>query len=198
MKYEIINKIEKDYLKQIVKIHYDSLSYRSFITNFGESFLFQLYISILKKKLGFLVCASEDNQVIGFILACIDSSKIFPLVFKKFYIFLPLIIGGILKKPNLILNLLQTFLYKNKAITNIKAELLVIAVKENYRSKGLGGSLLKLFEDRFRELGIERYKVTVHKDMLASNNFYLNHSMKLLKTFNLYGVTWNVYVKDLV
>jgi len=198
MEYKVIYNAERKILKEIVKIHYESLAYRSFITNFGEDFLFLIYLCMLEKKLGFLVCSSEGDNMTGFILACVDSSKLFSLIFRKFFLFLFIIIKGVIKSPGLIVKVLQTLSYENRAAPDIKPELVVIAVKENYRSKGIGRDLMTIMEDEFKKTGISAYKVTVHKEMLRANNFYLNNGMRLLKTFYLYGVPWNAYVKNVV
>jgi len=198
MEYRITYGLEREALKKIVKIHHESLAHRSFITNFGEDFLFLLYSCIMEKRSGFLVCAYEGDNITGFILACVDASRLFSLIFERFFSFLFIIIKGVIKSPRLMVKVLQTLLYKNEAALAPKPELLVIAVKENYRSKGIGRDLVAAMENEFKKIGTSAYKVTVHKEMTGANNFYLNNGMRLLKTFYLYGIPWNVYVKNVV
>lgn len=197
MEYKIIYHDESDFLKQAARLHYESLSYRSFITSFGENFLYQLYKGILQIHIGFFVCAIQDNQLKGFILGCFDSSKLILVVVKRLYIFFPLIISRIIKNPALMIKLYETLRYTNKSDERIKSELLIIAVKENYRSRGIGTFLIKLLNDEFKKYEIVKYKVTVHKDMHRSNDFYIKTGMKFLKTFYLYNLQWNVYVKNI-
>lgn len=197
MEYKIIYHDENDFLKQAAQLHYESLSYRSFITSFGENFLYQLYKGILQTHIGFFVCAIQDNQLKGFILGCFDSSKLILVVGKRLYIFFPLIISRIVKNPALMIKLYETLRYTNRSDERIKSELLIIAVKENYRSRGIGTFLLKLLDDEFKKYEIVKYKVIVHKDMHRSNEFYVKNGMKFLKTFHLFNLQWNVYVKNI-
>ena len=197
MEYKIIYHDESDFLKQAAQLHYESLSYRSFITSFGENFLYQLYKGILQTHIGFFACAIQDNQLKGFILGCFNSSKLILVVVKRLYIFFPLIISRIIKNPALMIKLYETLRYTNRSDERIRSELLVIAVKENYRSRGIGTFLLKLLEDEFKKYEIVIYKVTVHKDMHRSNDFYVKTGMKFLKTFYLSNLHWNVYVKNI-
>ncbi len=44
---------------------------------------------------------------------------------------------------------------------------------------------------------IKKYKVTVHNDMIDSNKFYLKTGFTFFKTFNMYDMQWNLYVKDI-
>ena len=79
----------------------------------------------------------------------------------------------------------------------IKAELLVIAVEAKSRSKSIGSVLVEKLNNEFKKQGVLEYKVTAHKEMNKSNNFYLKNGMRLLKTFNLYNIPWNIYLKNI-
>jgi len=80
----------------------------------------------------------------------------------------------------------------------VKPELLVIAVRQEFRSKQIGTNLVEELEKQFKKNGVSRYKVTVHNAMTDSNRFYLDNGMKILKTFYLYDTQWNLFAKDIL
>jgi len=182
---------------EIAKIHYDTLSYRSFITCFGRQFLYELYNGILVDRLGFFILARIENNVNGFILGCTDSTKLMSIIFKRPFSYLRLILPKVIKKPALIIKLVETLLYSWKEGVAIKPELLVIAVDSKSRACGVGSKMLCKLNDEFKKRGIFEYKVTVHKVMDKSNNFYIKNGMELIKTFHFYGVDWNIYALQL-
>lgn len=196
MEYRVISEYDENLLKQAADLHYENLSYRSFITCFGPEFLYQLYKGILACRLGFFVFASSNSKLKGFILACIDSTKLMLVIAERFWIFARLIIPVIFRNPALIKKLLETILYWKKEGVAMKAELLVIVVERKSRLERIGSILIEKINDEFRRQGILEYKVTVHKEMSESNNFYLKNGMQLLRTFQLYSTQWNIYLKN--
>lgn len=185
-------------VKQAVVIHYASLSYKSFITSFGIGFLEKIYRMILTSSTGFLLLAlDKDNDVKGFILYTLDTGTMFRLFFQNLHVFWISIVGSILKKPTVIFKLFQTLFYPAKEGVDIKAELLSIAVKDEYRSKSIGAKLVEHLDNEMVSLGIREYKVAVLQNMERSNHFYGRLGFQLTNSFNMYNQRWNLYVRKL-
>jgi GNAT superfamily N-acetyltransferase len=197
MEFRVTNKIDRSIISQAAKLHYESLSYRSFITLFGQRFLELLYEMLLQEQLAFFVVAIEEDRLLGFLLACYDSSKLSQVMIKRSGLFFPIMLNVLIKKPYLIKNIFETVFYSTKEGKDIKPELLVMAVDEAHRSLGIGSKMIATLEEEFLRLGYKRYKVTVHQGMARSNKFYQANKMRFLKDFVLYGYTWNLYQKDL-
>lgn len=197
VEYAVQDQFDPDLVRQAVDLHSGALSHRSFITSFGKRFLYELYTSLLEQHLAFLVTAREGARLEGFILACSRSSRLMSAVTSRPLRFLPIIVPQLLRRPRLILKTIQTLFYSSREGTDVEAELVVIAVSEGERSRGVGTALVRVLEDSFRARGIGRYKVTVHTEMSRSNNFYLRRGMTVHNTFELYGVSWNLYLQDL-
>lgn len=195
MQFHTTHTVEEDILRQAVQLHMAALSYRSFITSFGESFLLNLYRSILELRIGFLVVALDPPRVRGFILGCFDSSRLISIILRKPLVFGPIMIPHMLRHPSSVLNALQILLYPSKLPSSVKAELVVIAVDEASRSQGVGGRMLELFDEELRSQGVLQYKVTVHEAMERSNKFYQANGFALKGKFDLLGVRWNSYVR---
>lgn len=197
MEFQVTNKIDRNIIFQAAKLHYESLSYRSFITLFGQKFLELIYETLLQEQLVFFVLAVEQGNLLGFILACVDSSKLSQIMIKRFNLFFPIIMNVLIKKPYLIKNIFETIFYSSKEEKGIKPELLIMAVDESYRSLGIGSKMIVTMEEEFLRLGYKKYKVTVHQGMARSNKFYQANKMSFLKDFVLYGCTWNLYQKEI-
>lgn len=197
MQFYTTHTVEEDVLRQAVQLHMAALSYRSFITSFGENFLLNLYRSILELRIGFLVVAMDSSRVRGFILGCFDSSKLTSILLRKPLIFAPIMIPYMLRHPSAVLNAIQILFYSSKLRSSVKAELVVIVVDESSRSRGIGGRMLELFDDELRNKAVLEYKVTVHEEMERSNNFYQTNGFALNGKFDLLGVRWNSYVRGI-
>ncbi len=196
MDVRVINTVDGEMFSQIAKLHYDSLSYRSFITLFGVDFLRKIYEAIVMERLGFFVVAVETNALKGFLLGLTDSTQLTKIIFKRILNFLPMLISGLIKHPGAIRYLWETVFYADKEGGEIKPELLVMAVQEEHRSQGIGSALVRKLDEEFRKKGIHHYKVTVHQEMKRSIHFYERNCMSFKKPFRLYGHVWNVYVRD--
>jgi ribosomal protein S18 acetylase RimI-like enzyme len=197
MELKITSAADRDILAQVARLHYESLSYRSFLSLFGEGFLQKIYEYLLKDRLGFLILAVEENNVVGFILASLDSSKITRVIYKRIYALLPRMIGAIIRHPGRLINIIETFFYSSREGTDVKPELLVIAVAESRRSSGIGAQLVAKLEETLIKQGCRMYKVTVHSEMKRTVKFYERLQMQLIKEFMLYGHRWSMYVKKL-
>lgn len=195
VQYLTIDYPDEELLRSATIIHINSLSYRSFITQFGEEFLYQTYKLIVQSKNGFFVVAKINNEVIGFLCFVIDDKKIITNVLKNFYMLLPQIILNCLKDYRSLRTVFMSFLYFSKSKCAIDQELLIIAVKEEYRSGKIGSSMLDILENKLNSMGINQYKVTVHKEMVKAVNFYFNNGFKLENQFIMNNTVWYVLTK---
>ena len=202
LRYRILDRYtpeEDPLLRQACAFHYEALSYRSFVTQFGAGFLHTLYTLILKTETGFLSLAEEKGKLVGFALYLYDASRLMPLVLRYAYLFLPRMLPVLLKNPALIRKTLETLLYGSKKPFISPSEMLVIAVDPEYRSRGIGEQLLKEGDLRLGQRGIRDYVVTVHAEMGRSNRFYEKAGMILTPQsgFLFLGTRWNIYLKKL-
>lgn len=182
---------------QAVRLHIEALSYRSFLTSLGEGFLRRLYDGLLAGGDAFLVAATEADRLVGFILAVTDSRRLFSFVLRHPLRFGPSVARALLRRPWLLRKVLETLAYPRREGASVPAELVVIAVDADRRSSGIGRELLAGLHRELAARGVDAYKVTVHAAMRDSNRFYLTNGFTLDRTFELYGVPWNLYLRRL-
>jgi GNAT superfamily N-acetyltransferase len=147
--------------------------------------------------LGFLVTAEEQGALTGFAVGCTDGKALMRIVKKRLLKFLLIMLPRILRQPGLINRVWQTTRYGENSLSDVPAELLIIAVDEPYRGQGVGQALVGRLEAEFRAKRIMQYKVTVHADNARANMFYQTGGMSRAGSFSLYQVLWNVYRKNL-
>ncbi len=197
IQYLIVNKDnfnEMDF-SEISRIHYKSLSYRSVLTLYGEHFLTEIYKIIVEKQIGFLVIA-KDEHIFGFACAITDNSRLMKTLLLSLNKLIFKMITAIIKRPLLLFKTLEMFKYSSNA-KETKCELLSIAIEEEYRGNKIGSKLLLYLEKEFKKLHINKYQVTVHTEMINSNNFYKQNNMRLSNTFNMLNTQWNLWVKKI-
>lgn len=191
----MINTITSKDCSAITKIHMGALA-GDFLPSLGIGFLTVFYEGIIGKSGVYGFTAVENGKIQGFVVGTNDSSKFFSLALSSNFLKLSLfLLFQLIKKPSLIKNVLETFLYPNRD-TGPKAELVVIAVRKSYQGKGLGRTLVDALEGAFKKDGIKRYKLTVHVDKDAVG-FYEHLGYSRLSSFRLYGKMWYVYEKNI-
>ena len=197
LEFRVVDTFDYKLLSEASRLHIEHLSYRSFITMFGNKFMVELYKDILSDKLGFFVFAMDGENVCGFVLGCVNSKLLFKIIIRKFPKYLLIILPRIVVSPQIIPKLFETLFYVNKENTNVDSELIVIVTDSNYRAVGIGSQLVDVLNKEFLKRGVHQYKVTVHDEMKMSNNFYIKNGMKLCASFLMYNVKWNLYINQL-
>ena len=187
-------------VRRAASLHLRALGYSSFITLFGEEFLYELYRGLLEKGLAFLIVAEKGGELQGFILGSADGSRLNEAILARPVRFGLLMLPAMLRRPGIIVKALEIAFYGRRAEKTgelaAKAELVVIAVEDSTRSKGVGAALVGALERKFASDGVARYKVTCHEDMTRANAFYRKNGFAPQGSFPLAGFVWNLYSKD--
>lgn len=179
----------------ITKIHTSSLA-GDFLPSLGFNFLKTFYDGVIGKCGVYGFGVFEDGKIHGFVIGTTDSSKFFSRAIKAHFLKLSLLLTvRLIKNPTLVKNVLETLRYSKKAV-GPKAELVVIAVDEDYQGKGVGKLLIEALESAFRKEEIKRYKLTVHADKKAVG-FYEHLGYSRRAKFSLYGKIWYIYERKI-
>ncbi len=195
LEYSIVRAPDPGLIRQAVRLHRSSLD-RGFLTSLGEPFLQALYEELLRHELAFLVVAREGDPLRGFILASTDSTRMLSVVLRSPHRFVWSVLAAIVRRPQTVARLVETLSYGPKT-AGVPAELIAIAVQPGLRSLGIGARLLAALDAEVFSRGVRAYKVTVHRDMTDADRFYRRNGFHLATTFRLYGLGWNLYVREL-
>jgi ribosomal protein S18 acetylase RimI-like enzyme len=190
--------IQASYLKQVAEIHAQALA-GDFLPSLGVNFLTVFYKAALASGMAMGCVALTGDTPTGFVLGSPDMSVLFREVIRRAPLQLAqAAIPGIVRRPGLLLKVAETFLYPSReSSTDVKAELVVIAVKPEFRSQGLGLALVKALNAEFKERKIWSYKVTVLQSNQGANRFYARSGFRRAGEFRLYHQSWNLYVYSL-
>ena len=177
------------------KIHIAALG-GDFLPSLGFSFLKTFYNGVINTFGVYGFVYEEDGKVHGFVVGTRNSSKFFRRAIRANFIrFSFLLFVALIKKPTIIKNIFETFLYPKKDV-GAKAELVVIAVDNKYRGKGIGKRLVLALEEEFKNRKITSYKLTVHASKEAVG-FYEHLGYSRISSFRLYDKMWYVYEKKI-
>lgn len=189
-------KFKLAHIKRAVAIHQEALP-EDFLPSLGTSFLSTLYQGLIGKRGIFGFVALEKGEVIGFVLGTEDMDKFLKVGLLSNFIKLSLLLFlQILKKPTILKNIFETFFYSHKE-SGPKAELVVIALDEAYRGRGLGKTLVVVLEKEMKKRKIKEYKLTVTKRNSKAIAFYNRLGFEKKSEFRLYDKKWFVLLKNI-
>lgn len=194
----MIEEMNEKHVAQVCQIHIEALP-DSFLPMLGYDFLKVVYMSILEYNRGFGFVCIKEGKVVGFILACKDTGKLFNDIIKKKWAFLILpIIRKAIKSPSVLIRICETIFYpKKERPEEIQSELLVIAIDKDYRGKKIGKDLINNLNEKFLQEKIYKYCVSVYYTNFNANEFYKSAGFKLERSFTLYNKVFNVYGYEL-
>jgi ribosomal protein S18 acetylase RimI-like enzyme len=190
--------LQREHAASVAELHCAALA-GDFLPSLGQGFLTVFYEGVMDLGVGFGFVAAEDGRPVGFVLGSADTSALFKQVVVSRALMLGLhAIPAIIRKPVLVANVLETFLYPGKeGVVPEKAELVVIGFDAAHRGRGLGRGLVNALNDAFRARGVRSYKVTVLQENLGANSFYRALGFQPALEFELYKKKWNLYKLDL-
>ena len=182
---------------ELAQIHLQALK-GEFLVRLGDEFLQTLYRDFLLQKQT-IIYLMEENEIEGFIFGSLDFPVLLRAVLSsRFFRYLLLVAKQGLRSPRLIVEGASTLLFSFLSeAQSTKAELAVIAVKQEQQRRNIGSQLLKVFEASLKKQGIDFYQVSCTQANRKANHFYRKHSFEKSGEFSLYFKRWNRYVKHL-
>jgi len=166
---------EKDNVDELIRIHKTEIS-QGFLSSLGNKALRLLFSHAIESSLSILLVAKDprDNEIIGFLFGTVNTNSFYrDFILKRFIeslvVFLPMIISF-----NKIYKIFEILLYptRKKVINLPKAELLDIAVKEEYQGKGVARILFKKFLNILINNNISEFKITTGENLIRAQRFY--------------------------
>ena len=146
----------------IVKIHQSAFD-GFFLTSLGSRFLTFYYKAFVKSEDSVVLCAIEDEVVLGF-SAATKQCKGFnsKLIKKSLLSFFGLSIKLLFTQPSALVRLAKNLTKKSEDVEDDEdyAELYSIGVRSDAQGKGIGKKLLNATETKLKEDGVEKVSLT--------------------------------------
>ena len=188
----------------VVGIHQRALE-GSFLAKLGAGFLHQMYGYLIDREIVFVVMVGDRPA--GFVSASVNPSG----MMKRFVLNRPLClvrIGlAVLRRPALLKGVLETVRAPSmsedvwtgvEGESGLRAELLSIAIDEEYHRKGFATKLLTAMEIELQSRGVDCYKVVVGEKLGDANRFYRNSGFRLAGQIAIHGNdVSNIYTKEI-
>lgn len=163
--------------------------FNSFFSKFGRDFLYIIFEGMINSGYGINFVYEEESQIAGFISATTNTQQLFKEILRKNKLSLLFIISfNLLRRPQLLISILESFLYFRKTkLRDVKAELLFIAIDPHYRNKGVSKDLVNIALVELRRVAISKVKVNTLKNNRIVNNLLQNLGFNLVSSFKFYG-----------
>jgi N-acetylglutamate synthase-like GNAT family acetyltransferase len=170
------------YFTDIASLHIEQI-HHGLLPLLGLKFLSRLYYELaISPKTG-VWAAIKSDKLVGFIAGCENVRLSYHAVLSRVWpLFMPLILHVILK-PMLLRKMFNVLYYpfKSSSVTshaiqgcsNIRPEILAIAVGTGMEGQGIGRKLIQAFEEGLSEWNYSGdYRVATNSPDVMSNSFY--------------------------
>jgi ribosomal protein S18 acetylase RimI-like enzyme len=147
---------------------------KSFLGSLGVGFLNILYQTLIIYPGGLLIVAEENDQLAGFVSGVDHIRKFYKFfICKKIFSTIFTILPKLISLNNL-KKILETSNYggHETRVDLPNAELLSIAVNEEYRGQGISAQLFEQLCKSFSSKGITEFKIVVGVELLPARKFY--------------------------
>jgi len=197
---QLVQFASEKHAKPIALLHYQGLN-QSFLRELGIPFLTSMYRFFINHELVYVYLEGEDVK--GFISASLSTNKVMRRFISKSPTGIVNIIIAVLKKPQLIKSILETYKsphteQSGAPIDLPSVELLSIVVSDTARQGGVGTQLLSVLEAELQRLQVRKYKVVAGAKLIGANRFYLKNGFVKAVEIVIHGDdVSNVYVKEL-
>jgi ribosomal protein S18 acetylase RimI-like enzyme len=162
----------KDESIQIAEIHKEEIK-SGFLSTLNLQVLNIFYKSIIDSKEGICIVAlDEGGKVSGFISGTTNIKKLYFNFFKNDFLYIVWLIAKEAVKPGVFKKFIELLFYPSKKSKKNKAELLTIAVKNNFQGQGLAGQILERFVAEMKKKNVVSFNVVVGKDLINAIKFY--------------------------
>ncbi len=174
MKIKHTNITDNDVL-QVANLHLVNIN-QGFLSKLGSKFLYYLYKSISTSLDGFLIIATDNNDiVIGFVAGTTDLQKLYKQLVTKYFIQIVFCILPKILSFSTISRIWDIVIYSRRSVTENglpKSELLSIAVDQHYRGKKAARLLFSELCSEFEKNHITQFKIVVGSDLKRAQAFY--------------------------
>lgn len=192
-----IKKAKKDEAKIIAQIHRESIN-TGFLSTFGDRFLTKLYEFIISANYCACYIYRQNNIPVGFICVSLDSKKMYNDFLKKNFCLATIVFLKNVLNVNRLTKIFDHLFYNSKKKSLPEAELLSVAVIENFKRKKIGSELFNKATDYFKKNNIKNFVITTGANNTESNEYFKKNKCKLTKRVSIHrNQNSNIYIKTI-
>lgn len=193
-----IERIRNEHLDQIVEIFFEELNI-SILSLFGKNFIKKMFVFFIKDNLGFVSILEKNEKVIGFIfMKKKDFSLVKCLTFESFLNFITKILLSYANLKAFLISFFRLYLRRSEIVNHDKAvvELSHFALKNEYKSIGIGSALIDSLEQEAKINGFNKVFTSTHNLKLVQ--FYkLKKNARILSIIDVgiyksHNVIWEI------
>ena len=184
----MIKKPNKDEIEEIVNLHLESLR-EGALYHLGKTVLKIFYEEIFNDDDSFILVYESNQKIVGVAASTKDVGNLFDKIKKKHFLIIALnILRKSLTNPKLLFKLLQ------KYPSGIQSELLFLFVDSSQRGKGIGEKLVDATSKKFKNIGVNKYKITILSSNIRGKKFYEGLGFKKTGTYSSLREKRDIYI----
>lgn len=192
--------------RAIGQIHADTI-HDGALSLLGQGFLARLYRAVARAPRAGVWGAMEDGEVVGFLAGCADVRACYRSVVARAGFPLAWRAVPALRSPRVWRKVVAVCLYPYSGhgspndspdrVSAGRSEILAIAVRADWGRKGIGGTLIRAFEESLVHWGVAgRYRVTTNLAETDANRFYQRAGFAPARRFRHHDLVLQEYVKQ--
>ena len=188
----MIRKMGEDAVAGAVDLHIRCFK-DSFLTSLNRDVLASMYENYVQSDLGCAYVCVEEGEIVGLVAGAINPSVYYNEMLKKRGArFIWLTAKRIVKEPRILVSIARKnfggfFRPDRSEKAYRRANLDVIAVKEEYRGSGIAAELAEAFLEDVKEQGVSEVLLGVKASNVRSRHFYEKIGLKHLRTIKQSG-----------
>lgn len=171
---------------QIAEIHQQEIK-KGFLNTLNKNFLARIYSAIIESKDGSCVVAEKNKEIVGFIAGTTNLDRFYFYFLKKYFFQAVFFLFPEIFSFKKIKKIIEVIFYPEKEKDLPKAELLTIAIKNQFQGQGIAGQMFERFVVEMKSRGVDNFKVVVGEKLLPAIKFYEKNGFKFIKNINIHS-----------
>lgn len=191
----IIEKAKKNDAKDIARIHRETIKF-GFLSTLGDDFLKNLYQFIISSNYSRCYICKNHNKSFGFICVSLNSKKTYSEFLKRNLSLAIVIFIKNVFSINRVSKIFDHLFYNSKKKDLPNAELLSVAVVEEFKRKKIGSELFNHAMNYFKENNIKDFVITTGANNIESNEYFKKNNCRLSRKVSIHRKqNSNIYIK---
>ena len=182
--------------RRLSEIHIEEID-DGFLSTLGPRLLIELYRTLSTSRHAFLIVASMNEDVFGFICGSTNTGRVYMDFIKRAGLHALWILGPKVVSFKRIKRVLETLLYprKKENIGLPESEILNFCVSKNFQRQGVGRALFNALIYEFKRRGVDEIKIVTGVNQIQAHMFYESIGAVLIRTISVHeGTPSIIYV----